>query len=88
MIVGPSIVARGFVLLVLPGSGGGYRTTFFLPLAILGFGMAVSVAPLTTTVMNAVDARHTGIALFCSAEMIKPRPACSPISEAQTSRTD
>jgi hypothetical protein len=31
-------------------------------MAIVGFGMAVSVAPLTTTVMNAVDAQHTGIA--------------------------
>jgi hypothetical protein len=31
-------------------------------MAIVGFGMAVSVAPLTTTVMNAVDPQHTGIA--------------------------
>jgi EmrB/QacA subfamily drug resistance transporter len=62
LIVGPSIVAPGFVLLALPGTGGGYWTTFFVPMAIVGFGMAVSVAPLTTTVMNAVDAQHTGIA--------------------------
>jgi EmrB/QacA subfamily drug resistance transporter len=62
LIVGPSIVALGFVLLALPGTGGAYWTTFFVPMAIVGFGMAVSVAPLTTTVMNAVDAQHTGIA--------------------------
>jgi len=62
LIVGPSIVAPGLVLLALPGTGGGYWTTFFVPMAVVGFGMAVSVAPLTTTVMNAVDAQHTGIA--------------------------
>jgi hypothetical protein len=40
---GPSIVAPGFVLLALRGTGGGYWTTFFAPMAVVGFGMAVNV---------------------------------------------
>jgi hypothetical protein len=35
---------------------------FFIPIIILGFGMVVSVAPLTTTVMNSVPENQTGTA--------------------------
>jgi EmrB/QacA subfamily drug resistance transporter len=62
LIIGPAITAVGFALLALPGTGGSYATTFFLPMAILGFGMAVAVAPLTTAVIGAVPTHRAGVA--------------------------
>jgi MFS family permease len=62
LIVGPAIVAAGFVLLSIPGTGGPYWTTFLLPMILLGLGMAVTVAPLTTTVLDSVAHHRTGVA--------------------------
>ena len=65
LVVGPTITAVGFVLFSIPGIGSGassYWYTFFPAVVVMGVGMTVTVAPLTTAVMGAVDQRHVGIA--------------------------
>jgi EmrB/QacA subfamily drug resistance transporter len=62
LVIGPTITASGFVLFALPGTEGSYWTTFFPAVVVMGLGMALVIAPLTTTAMTSVSGRHAGLA--------------------------
>ena len=62
LIIGPVVAAGGFILFAIPGVGGSYWITYFPAVLMLGFGMTVSVAPLTTLVMNSVPQNRVGAA--------------------------
>jgi EmrB/QacA subfamily drug resistance transporter len=58
LIIGPVLTAAAFLLLSLriPYSA------VLLSMTVLGLGMAITIAPLTTSVLNAVPAHRTGVA--------------------------
>jgi MFS family permease len=62
LTIGPAIAAVGIALFARGGIGSSYWTTVFPAVCLLGFGMAITVAPLTTAVMGAVETQHSGVA--------------------------
>lgn len=62
LVVGPLIAGAGYVMFAAMGVGRSYWTSVFPAVVTLGAGMAVTVAPLTTTVMAAVADAHAGTA--------------------------
>ena len=62
LVIGPIIAAMGYILLSLPGIGVNYWTGFFPGIVVLGVGIALCVAPLTTAVMGSVGTRYSGTA--------------------------
>jgi len=62
LTLGPLLVAAGFALFArLDRESASYAKTYLPPIVLLGLGMAIAVAPLTTTVMGSEDERYAGI---------------------------
>ncbi|MDQ2865133.1 MAG: MFS transporter, partial [Candidatus Eremiobacteraeota bacterium] len=62
LTIGPIIVACGFALLALLERNAAYLVGFFPGILLIGLGMGIVVAPLTAGIMDAVSARHVGVA--------------------------
>jgi len=61
LIVGPAIVAVGFILLAFAAKQGSYWTTVFPGIFVMGAGMTITVAPLTATVMGSIPQEKSGV---------------------------
>jgi EmrB/QacA subfamily drug resistance transporter len=62
MTLGPLLVAAGFALFTRIGPGAGYLVDILPASLVYGFGLVLTVAPLTSTVLAAARAEHAGIA--------------------------
>ena len=62
MTVGPVLVGIGLALFARISGSGDYLTEVLPAVVVFGFGLAVTVAPLTSTVLEAVPSEHAGIA--------------------------
>lgn len=65
LIVGPLVVGLGMFLLSMVGRLhrlSDYWFSFFPGVVVFGLGMALTVAPLTATVMGSVGAQYSGVA--------------------------
>lgn len=61
LTIGPLVVAGGFLLGTRIASDQGYWANVFPSAAAIAAGMALAVAPLTSTVLVSVDSEHTGM---------------------------
>lgn len=62
MTVGPLVMAGGMLLLLRLTPDGPYWSTVLPAILVFGAGLTLTVAPLTATVMAAVEDRHSGVA--------------------------
>ena len=62
LTIGPLVAGAGFALFGLSTNGHSFMTSVLPAVVVLGLGMAIAVAPLTTTVMNSVPSEHSGVA--------------------------
>jgi EmrB/QacA subfamily drug resistance transporter len=62
LTIGPLIAGIGFLLFAVPSVTNSFWNSFFPAVVVLGLGMTITVAPLTTTVMSSLEDNRSGIA--------------------------
>jgi EmrB/QacA subfamily drug resistance transporter len=62
LTLGPLIIAAGLLLMLRINPGDSYLSTVLPAVIVFGLGLTLVVAPVTATVMAAVDSAHSGIA--------------------------
>jgi EmrB/QacA subfamily drug resistance transporter len=62
MSVGPLVIAGSLALFTRIGGAGDYLTAVLPAVVVFGFGVAINVAPLTSTALAAAPAEHAGVA--------------------------
>lgn len=62
MTVGPLLMAAGALLLLTVGEDFDYWWQVLPSMIVLGLGLALTVAPLTSAILGAIDERRSGIA--------------------------
>jgi MFS family permease len=65
LVAGPLVIGVAFFMLAIPGVTAGptdYWLTFFPVSVVIGAGLGLTIAPLTTAVMNAVPVHEAGVA--------------------------
>ena len=62
MTIGPIVAGGGFALMLRIGQHADYLTEVLPAVSAFGLGMAITVAPLTATVLGAVSSARSGIA--------------------------
>ncbi len=62
MTLGPLLVTGGLLLMRRISPGGHYVDQVLPAVVVFGLGLALTVAPLTATVLAAADERHAGVA--------------------------
>lgn len=62
LTAGPMVVAVGMLLATRIDAGASYLTTVLPAVVVLAIGMALAVAPLTSTILSSVDQHHAGTA--------------------------
>ncbi len=62
MLAGAAVAAIGFALFARLGVGASYVSAVLPPTLVIGMGLAIAVAPLTTAVMGAADRNDVGAA--------------------------
>jgi EmrB/QacA subfamily drug resistance transporter len=62
LTIGPAVVGAGFALFAVLPHRGSYAATVLPGLVVVGLGLAIAIAPLTTTILNCVEEEDQGAA--------------------------